>query len=149
MVVTSVRPTARISGHASDSVPTNADMSEAPHVRRVVRAARKHPLLDWAVQVRRHESVVRPPSTAKVWPVINVDSFDSRKRDAFATSHAVPRRPSGTGMLSLPGACSGHCRDRCPCRSCPSITIFALTASSFRAIAVARTNAESPAFDAS
>ena len=44
---------------------------------------RSHPEDDrfW-VAPRHYDNVVRPPSTARVWPVMNVDSCERRKSEA-------------------------------------------------------------------
>ena len=40
--------------------------------------------------------MVRPPSTIRGCPVMQLDSFESRKRAPYAISHPVPCRPAGS-----------------------------------------------------
>src|SRR5690348_15361875 len=75
----------------------------------------EHPLDDAVLgrqflrRARAH-TIVRPPPTLSVWPVMNDAASDARKTTASATSSGRARRPSGVALtieeisFSLPAA---------------------------------------------
>src|SRR6185503_11793505 len=69
------------------------------HARRARQV--REPLVQRGVALREAHTIVRPPETESVWPVMNPASSEARKTTAGAMSSGTPSRPHGITRLRL------------------------------------------------